>query len=227
MFPIADNVKSARFPFINITIIFISVGVFFLQITASDPEGFVLKYALIPANVNFADYTTLIPFITSMFLHGGFLHIISNMLFLWVFGDNVEGHLPPFVYLFLYLFSGIVGGLAQYIFAPNSAIPMLGASGAVAGALGAYFALFPHHKVKTFIPFLGFGSIGNSIVSINASFMLGYWIVLQVISGAISIPGMGESGGIAFFAHIGGFVTGYIFVKLFPKRNLELVQIEE
>jgi membrane associated rhomboid family serine protease len=217
MIPLSDSVKSERFPFINLTIIAITVYVFFLQMTASDPEAFVYQWALVPATVNLSDPQTLIPFISSMFLHGGFLHIISNMLFLWVFGDNVEGHYPPFVYLFLYLVSGLIGGISQFVLMPDSSIPMLGASGAVAGALGAYFALFPHHKVRTLIPVFGFFTIAE----ISASFMLGYWIVLQILSGVISLPGSsGAEGGIAFFAHIGGFAFGYLFAKVFPGRRV-------
>lgn len=219
MIPISDSVKSARFPFINLMLIAITVAVFFLQLTAVDPEGFIYQYALVPSKIDFLDFATLYPFITSIFLHGGFLHIISNMLFLWVFGDNVEGHLPPFLYLFLYLGSGILGAFTQYMLMPTSDIPMLGASGAVAGALGAYFALFPHHKIRTLVIFFGF----ITITEISAYLMLGYWLILQVISGVISLPGT-EQGGVAFFAHIGGFVTGILFAKLFPKRKLQYVE---
>jgi membrane associated rhomboid family serine protease len=215
MIPISDSVKAARFPFINIALIAITCYVFYLQLTAPDPEAFIRTYALIPANVDLNNYASLLPFFTSMFLHGGFLHIISNMLFLWVFGDNVEGHLPPFIYIFLYIGSGLVAGISQYLIMPDSSIPMLGASGAVAGALGAYFAWFPKHRIKTFVPIFGF----FTFTEISASFMLGYWFVLQLISGAASIPGMGNEGGVAFFAHIGGFVAGFIFAKVFGKKE--------
>lgn len=217
MIPIADSEKSRRFPFLNLIFIAITIYVFFLQLTTPDPEAFIYTYALIPTNVDFSNIATLYPFITSMFLHGGFLHIASNMIFLWVFGDNVEGHLPPFLYLFLYIGAGIVGSLTQYFINPTSTIPMLGASGAVAGILGAYFTLFPHHKIETLIiipPFI-------TTTTMSASFMLGYWIILQVVSG-ISTFGlsMGEQGGIAYFAHIGGFVFGYVFAQLFSKQEI-------
>ena len=128
MIPIADSEKSRRFPFLNILFIGLNVLAFYLQITALNPEAFIYKYALVPSEIDFSNFATLYPFVTSMFLHGGFLHIGSNMLFLWVFGDNLEGHLPPFVYLFLYLGAGIVGSLAQYFMDPTSTIPMLSLS---------------------------------------------------------------------------------------------------
>lgn len=213
MFPISDSEKSRRFPFLNIIFIGINIYVFYLQLTLPNAEAFIYHYALVPSEIDFSNYATLYPFITSMFLHGGLLHISSNMLFLWVFGDNVEGHLPPFVYLFLYLGAGIVGGLAQYVMAPDSSIPMLGASGAVAGALGAYFCFFPHHRIKTLIML----PIFFTIVEISAVFMLGYWIVLQIISGVGSVGLPADQGGVAYFAHIGGFVYGYLFAKMFAK----------
>lgn len=217
MIPIADSEKSRRFPLFNLLFIGINLVVFYLQLTALNPEAFIYQYALIPSQINFANLDTLYPFITSMFLHGGLLHIGSNMLFLWVFGDNVEGHLPFFVYPLLYLGAGVVGSLAQYLMDPSSSIPMLGASGAVAGALGAYFTLFPHHRIKTLVILPLF----ITIVEISAVFMLGYWIVLQLISGAGSFGATPDQGGVAYFAHIGGFVYGYIFAKVFANTQPE------
>lgn len=211
MIPISDSIASRRFPFINLFFIGVTVYVFYLQLTSPSPDAFIETYALIPALVDFSNLNTLLPFVTSMFLHGGFLHIISNMLFLWVFGDNVEGHLGFLFYPVLYFASGIAGGLAQYVFSPGSTIPMLGASGAIAGVLGSYFVLFPHAKIKTLVPFFGF----LSMVQIPAPFMLGYWFLLQVISGAASVPLLAEAtGGVAFFAHIGGFVAGFVITKI-------------
>jgi len=221
MIPISDSEKSRRFPIINILLIAITVLVFFLQLTS--PDAFTLTYALIPARIDFADASTLYPFITSMFLHGGFLHIASNMLFLWVFGDNVEGELNPFTYLLLYLSSGIAGGLAQYMLSPDSTIPMLGASGAVAGVLGAYMIQFPNHRIRTLIllPFF------FTITEISAVFMLGYWILLQLISGFGTL-GMetGQTGGVAYFAHIAGFIAGIMFIKILPKHDPKLEKVE-
>lgn len=221
MIPISDSAKSRRFPILNILFIAANIIVFFLQITTPDPEGFIYKYALVPANINFADISTLYPFITSMFLHGGFLHIISNMLFLWVFGDNVEGELPPFFYFILYIGSGVIGSLAQYFLNPTSEIPMLGASGAVAGALGAYFAFFPNHTIRTLITLPFFFTLAN----ISAKFMLGYWIVLQIFSGVGGLGASSDQGGVAFFAHIGGFIFGFLVAKMMPTRDPQLQRI--
>lgn len=216
MFPLSDSVKSNKSYLVNFAIIAITVYVFVRQITAPDPENFTIAYSLIPSFVDFGNLATLLPFVTSIFLHGGFLHIISNMWFLWVFGNDVEGHLGHIMFVVLYFLSGFAGGLAQYILQPASSIPMLGASGAVAGVLGAYLAMFPHAKIKTLAPIFGFVTIMN----IGAPVMLGYWFLLQVISGVVSLPGSGETGGIAFFAHAGGFAFGYLFGKLFEKKEL-------
>lgn len=214
MFPLSDSIRAPRLPFVNIALIAATVFVFVQQLFVSDQELFIQTYALIPSLVNFSDFVTFVPFITAIFLHGGFLHIISNMWFLWVFGDNVEGRFGWFFFPIVYFTSGVAGNFLQYILMPNSLIPMLGASGAVAGVLGAYYILFSHARIKTVVPFFGFASI----VEIPAPFMLGYWFILQVISGTASLPFMGETGGVAFFAHVGGFLTGVFFAKLFQRE---------
>mgnify|MGYP001596886105 CR=1 FL=1 len=214
MFPISDSVKTHRIPLINIGLITVTVFVFIQQLIATNQEAFIQTFALVPSLIDFSNYSTLFPFVTAMFLHGGFLHILSNMWFLWVFGDNIEDHMGWLLFLVIYFVSGIAGNLLQYAFMPQSSIPMLGASGAVAGILGAYYVILPHSKIKTFVPYFGF----MSVINVPASFMLGYWFILQIISGAASIPGMGETGGVAFFAHAGGFLTGVIFGKLFKRE---------
>jgi membrane associated rhomboid family serine protease len=213
MFPISDSIKSGIFPILNYAIIAATVYVFYLQLTAPNPDAFVYTYSLIPSRINFSDYTTLIPFVTAIFLHGGFLHIISNMWFLKVFGDDVEGTLGKFMFLVLYFGAGIIGNISQYLASPHSDIPMLGASGAVAGILGAYFVLFPYSKIKTLVT-LGFFI---TIINISATFMLGYWIVLQIISAVFSTGS--DQGGVAFLAHVGGFITGMIIGNLFKGKS--------
>lgn len=211
MIPLKDSHPSGIFPFWTLAIIATNIYFFFIEITSINPDAFINQYALIPSLVNLNDLSSLYPFVTSQFLHAGFLHIISNMLFLWVFGDNVEAKFGILLFPLIYLLSGVVGGFSQYILSPTSDIPMLGASGAVAGILGAYLVFFPHHSVKTLIPIFGF----VSIVDIPATMMLIYWIVTQLFAGAFSLPGISESvGGVAYFAHIGGFVTGFIAAKL-------------
>lgn len=215
MLPLSDSVKSSRFPFITIALIAGTSYVFYLQVTSFDSEAFLLQYALIPGKIDFGYFPSLVPFVTSMFLHGNLLHIVSNMWFLWIFGDNVEGYFGKIRYLLLYFVSGILGSIAQFVLSPTSNIPMLGASGAIAGVLGAYYVLFPHHKVKTLIPLFGF----FTVTEVSAMVMLGYWFLLQLLSGVISLPGVGELGGIAFFAHIGGFLTGLLFARLFKSKG--------
>lgn len=224
MIPLSDSHPAGKFPFWVILIIIINVYVFFLEITSPDMEAFIAQYALIPLLVNFSDTLSLVPFITSQFLHGGFLHIISNMLFLWIFGDNVEARFGNILFPIIYLASGVAGGLAQYAFMPDSTIPMLGASGAVAGVLGAYFAWFGHHSVKTLIPFFGF----IQIVNIPASFMLFYWIATQFLSSFFSLPKtMADVGGVAYFAHIGGFIFGWLAAKIIPTKNKQAELLQE
>jgi membrane associated rhomboid family serine protease len=149
--------------------------------------------------------------VTSMFMHGGILHILGNMLFLWIFGDNVEDAMGSVRFLVFYLLCGLVAAFAQIGISPSSSVPMLGASGAIAGVLAAYFMLFPRARVITLIPLFFF----LRLVAVPAVFFLGFWFLLQVISGAGSI---GSSGGVAFFAHIGGFVAGLLLVFPFRRR---------
>lgn len=211
MIPISDSIKSHGFPITNVLIIIVTIFVFLQEIVSPNPDSFIAKYSLIPQLVNFSNFSTLLPFVTAIFLHGGILHIASNMLFLWVFGDNIEGYFGVLFFLFIYFATGIAGNLAQYSLSPQSSIPMLGASGAIAGILGSYFVLFSHSKIKTLIPIFGF----VSIVEIPATVMLGYWFLLQVLSGAFSLSSTAGSGGIAFFAHIGGFAAGIILTIMF------------
>src|SRR3989344_3984455 len=210
MIPLRDSHPAGRFPFWTIIIISLNIFFFYLEITSVNIEAFIAQFALIPSLVDFSNLETLKPFITSQFLHAGLLHIGSNMLFLWIFGDNVEARFGFFVFPVIYLLSGATGGYLQYIMMPESSIPMLGASGAVAGVLGAYFVYFPNHNVKTLIPVFGF----PTVMEIPASIMLIYWFFTQLFSGFASVSTTtAEIGGVAFFAHIGGFATGWVFAK--------------
>jgi membrane associated rhomboid family serine protease len=222
MFPISDSIKAARFPFLNLVLIGVNVYVFYLEITSSNVDSFIQTFSLIPANVHLNNPVTLIPFITGMFLHGGFMHIISNMWFLKVFGDNVEGHMNPLTFLLLYFGAGTAGFLVQYLTMPTSSIPMLGASGAVAGILGAYFVLFPHSRVRTFVPIFFF----FTLLTIPAVFMLGYWFVLQLLSGFGTLGQPVNQGGIAFWAHIVGFIVGMVFGKLLKGNESQVQEAE-
>lgn len=208
MLPLRDTKSAGIFPFWTLIIIFINVLIFLLELESPDTEAFIYRYGLVPSQVDFSNFATLTAFLTSQFLHGGFIHIASNMWFLWIFGDNVEGRFGFFWFPVFYLLSGIAGGLLQYIIVPNSEIPMIGASGAVAGVLGAYYALFPRHTIRTLVPAFGF----VTVLDIPASLMLFYWFFTQLFSGtATVVSGMAALGGVAWFAHIGGFVTGWFF----------------
>lgn len=212
MFPLSDTKTTGKFPVWVVVIIVINCWVFLQELLAPNPDLFVAQFALIPSQVDFFNLGSLKPFITSQFLHGGFIHIISNMWFLWIFGDNVEEKLGSIYFPIFYLLAGVIGGLAQYIFIPNSNIPVLGASGAIAGVLGAYMAFFPDHRIKTLLPLLGFFTVINP----PAYIVLFLWFITQLFSGSNSIVSATASlGGVAFFAHIGGFVTGWVIAKLY------------
>jgi|SRR5579884_1625346 len=148
MFPLSDSIKTRRFPILTIFLIIINAFVFLQEISAPDIDAFINHYSLIPSHVNPSHLATLLPFITTIFVHGGLLHILSNMWFLFIFGDNVEDVLPPPMYLLLFLTAGVIGNIVQYVFLATSSIPMIGASGAVAGILGCYYILFLMLKLR-------------------------------------------------------------------------------
>src|SRR3972149_9464533 len=211
MIPLKDDNPTSTYPFVTVGLIVINILVYFYEISLGpyfepflDLYGakplFVLSMSAPPEYP--APYITIF---TSMFLHGGFFHVAGNMLYLWIFGNNIEDSMGHFKFIVFYLISGIV---AVYIFAfmnPGSTTPMVGASGAVSGVLGAYLVLFPRAKVLTLIPF-GFYM---QVVRIPAVFVLGLWIVVQILNGMVS---GGRGGGEAWFAHIGGLVGGVLFV---------------
>jgi membrane associated rhomboid family serine protease len=152
--------------------------------------------------------------VTSMFMHGSWEHIIGNMLFLWVFGNNIEDSMGHARFLLFYLLCGVAAALAHVYLSPGSQLPMVGASGAISGIMGAYVLLYPHARVQTWIPPL-------FVVNLRALFFLGYWFVLQLLMGAATFgPEAGEGGGVAVWAHVGGFVAGLVLVKLFENREL-------
>lgn len=223
MFPIRDHNHSNKFPFFTVFIILANAYFFFLELTSPDLEQFITNYALVPASIELTNPFSWWPFISSMFLHGGWLHIISNMWFLWIFGDNIEASLGHLRFLFFYLITGLAAGLAQYAIAPTSMIPVLGASGAIAGVLGGYLVLFPHAKIETLVT--TFGAFMQTI-NLPAQFMLGYWFVVQLFSGVGSVAiGVHNQGGVAFFAHAGGFIAGWILMRM-VKPALSWVRIE-
>lgn len=184
---------------------------FFQELNSPDLEQFIRQWALVPAQLSSSNPASWWNFVTSQFLHAGVAHIVFNMWYLWIFGDNVEAHFGHLRYVFFYIAAGIVAGLAQLFFLTDPTIPMLGASGAVAGVLGAYWALFPHHRIDTFLPVFGWWSR----TTLPASAVLLFWFVGQLISGATSfVDGSAATGGVAWWAHIGGFAFGWAIAKL-------------
>ena len=207
MFPIRDTRNSGKFPIVNLILIGFNISVSILELFSPNIEVFIAQYSLIPQNVNFFNIQTLKPFVTSMFLHAGFLHILSNMWFLWIFGDNVEAAIGHIKYLIFFIFCGVAASFIQYLFIANSTLPMIGASGAIAGVLGAYLKLFPKNKVDTIIPIFGL----PFCIALPAYFMLIYWFVIQAFNGVASIiVATASVGGVAYLAHAGGFLTGFL-----------------
>ena len=206
MFPLRDTQRSYSTPVVTVLIIVTNLLIFFYEFSL-DPYSLnhlVAVYGLIPGRFQLPDL------LTSMFLHGGWMHVLGNMWFLWVFGDNIEDVLGHGKYLLFYLACGVAAGLTQVFFTPDSRVPTVGASGAIAGVMGAYLMKFPHNRIVTLI-FFGF----VFFVDVPAVAMLGYWFLIQVFSGVGSVAYTRVSqGGTAWFAHIGGFITGMLLVRL-------------
>ena len=206
MIPIRDLYRSLQTPVATIWLIAINVVVFLYEILL-DPYSrnhFVTEYGLIPADFRWFDI------ITSMFLHGGWMHLIANMMFLWVFGDNIEDILGRARYLLFYILCGVAAGLTQLAANPESKVPLIGASGAIGGVMGAYLVKFPHARIVMLVPFIFFFT-----VELPALVVLLYWFILQVFSGFGSIADVHLGrGGTAYFAHIGGFLTGMVLIWL-------------
>jgi membrane associated rhomboid family serine protease len=220
MIPLGDDQPRFSTPYVTYFLIAINLVIFFLE-WAMDPASLkllVYQFGMVPSQVTALaegargghPTAALVPVLTSMFLHGSWLHVAGNMWFLWIFGDNVEDYLGHFKYLAFYLLSGIAAACAQIISNPFSRVPNVGASGAIAGILGAYFILYPKARVLTWFPLIFF-------FHLPAWVMLGYWFVYQFLSGAATSITQ-TSGGIAFWAHVGGFVTGIVLIKVFPER---------
>lgn len=222
MLPLRDTVRIYSFPIVNTTLIVLITAVFFFELSLS-PSGlyrFIQSYGLVSSRLNFeigpgisATLLSAISLLTHIFLHGGWLHFLSNVWILYIFGDNVEDRMGSVRYLVFYLCAGVFSGLIQVIFTQGSRIPAIGASGAIAGVLGAYFILFPKARVVTlilvlFIPWF---------VELPALIYLGFWFISQLFSGLASLNlAQGASmGGVAWWAHIGGFLFGMFIYRLF------------
>ena len=215
MIPLRDVIPSRSTPYVTISIIVVNVLVFLYQLSLGEyAQEFVFDFGLIPAAFS---WVTLF---TSMFVHGGFLHVGGNMLYLWIFGDNVEDRMGHGRFIVFYLLCGVSAALVQTLSVPDSAVPMVGASGAIAGVMGTYFVLYPRSRIVTLVPIFFF----IQLIEVPAIFFLGIWFLMQFLSGLGSLASTrgGEFvGGIAFWAHVAGFATGAGAVFLFrrPERQ--------
>jgi membrane associated rhomboid family serine protease len=212
LIPLKNDVPLGLFPSVTLALIVANVAMYLWQLTVGPVA--IQIFGAVPWNITIRGYTTgglppMATLLTSMFLHGGFWHLGGNMLFLWIFGANVEDRLGHVGYLAFYLFCGLLAGTAQVLAAPMSRLPMVGASGAIAAVLGAYFLLFPRSRVLTWVFFIG-------LIRVPAVLFLGIWFVLQLLS----LP-EGANGGVAFAAHVGGFLAGLILVWVFGARRPE------
>ncbi len=217
MLPISDLNPTRRIPFVTYILIGINVIVFLWQLVLPRDvlaEAFVSQ-SIVPYLVTREGLTieTILDFIRSMFFHGGWLHLLGNMLYLWIFGDNIEDRLGWLLYIVFYLACGFIAGLTQVLIDPTSRIPLVGASGAIAGVLGAYALMFPGVKVRGLL-FMGYFS---RLTELPALAVLGFWFVLQLFDGFTSLGANNQGGGVAFFAHIGGFVAGAVLIWLFMR----------
>ncbi len=212
MIPLRDDQTTDNLPFFTILIIAINFFVYGYQFSlpAQEMRSFIETWGFIPARVWEAPLQlTLLTLFTSIFLHGGALHIGGNMLYLWIFGDNVEDELGSFKFILFYILAGLCGTVFQFVLYPSAQLPVVGASGAIAGVLGAYLLLFPRAKILTALIIVIF----VRLVYLPAWILLGFWILIQFMHGLLMIGAAGV-GGVAWFAHIGGFITGIIFISL-------------
>ena len=212
MIPLRDSEPSSSRPVVTVLLIAVNIAVFFYEISL-DPfsrNHLIAVYGMVP------DRLDPVSLATSMFLHGGWLHIVGNMWFLWIFGDNVEDILGHWKFLLFYLLCGVAAGMAHVLLNPFSRIPTVGASGAIAGVMGAYLVKFPRARITTLVPLVVF----LTTFELPAAAVLLYWFVIQFFSGVGSIAYSHQSaGGVAWFAHVGGFLAGILLIYILPKRE--------
>jgi len=231
MIPIKDDIPSRSYPIVNIALIVMNVIAFFFELALGDSlEPFIKQFGVIPIRyfyegienldgtiTYFSTSERIIPLFTSMFLHGGWLHLIGNMLYLYIFGDNVEDRMGHFRYIIFYILCGLAGTFAHIITNPDSEIPTIGASGAISGILGAYLLLYPAARIVVVLPILFFWDI----LKLPALVVLGFWFVTQLTQGmlTLAVTTTANAGGVALWAHIGGFVFGMIAINIFKKKS--------
>jgi len=233
MFPIKDSVPSRSVPVMTRGLILVNVIVFFFELTLPQQsvEQLFYLFGIVPARFTHPDWAASVgfaidnywPILTHQFLHGGWLHIIANMWVLWIFGDNVEDRMGPVRFTIFYLVCGSIAGLTQVLTNPDSTLPSLGASGAIAGVLGAYFLFYPTARLIVMFPIFFF----PFFFEVPAVFYLAIWFFVQLFSGTLALAGPQQVGGIAWWAHIGGFVSGMLLCWLFVRGPRRLMQPDE
>lgn len=225
MLPFKDNVPSRRYPYFTVSIIAANVAVFVYELSLKgNLDGLLIKYGVVPVKVVYTiKYPSIlslehviISIFTSMFLHGGWFHILGNMWYLWLFGDNVEDRLGHYRFFLFYLICGLGAAAAQIAVNPELGIPTIGASGAVAGVLGGYLVTFPTAKIRTIIPIWFFWDI----IELPAILVLGFWFVVQLLNATLTL-GHSYAGGIAWWAHIGGFIVGMALMKILDRGGVK------
>ncbi len=224
MIPLKDTIPSERFPVTTIFLIMANIAVFFYEISLGPQLPELVKFAgVVPSrffnpqlNVSPGFLGRYFPIFTSLFLHGGWVHLLGNMLYLWIFADNIEGRLGHFKFLTFYLLCGLGASLAHIFANPTSSVPSIGASGAIAGILGAYFILYPKSRIITLVPIFFF----FQIIELPAFIFLGVWFLMQFFSGVLTLgPRTAQAGGIAWWAHIGGFLSGIFLIILLKGKK--------
>lgn len=220
MFPLRDSTPSRGWPLVNYAFIFFNLAVFLFEVRLEKRgflEPFIYQFGLIPARFFQDPSARLVDIFTSMFLHGSWGHVLGNVWFLYIFGDNVEDNMGHVRYFFYYLLMGLGAAAAQLAASPSSNLPMVGASGAIAGVLGGYFVLYPRARVLTLLFVIFF----IRVVELPAFFFLGFWFLIQAMNGVGSLtaaPIRGEMGGVAWWAHAGGFAAGFAGIQIFRRR---------
>lgn len=220
MFPLRDDVPSRRFPLVTVSLIVVNVLVFLMEVLAGPAaDSMMTVFGVVPARIitQWQNPLVLLSFVSSMYLHGGWAHLIGNMWYLWIFGDNVEDRMGRGRFFVFYTLCGLVAGVLQVAAAPRSTIPMIGASGAIAGVLGAYLLLYPRARVSTLVPLFYF----VRIVWLPAIVVLGSWFLVQLLNGLASLGVVVQTGGVAWWAHIGGFVAGMVLLQIFRRRDIQ------
>jgi len=225
MIPIRDTIPSRRSPFLTVLLITINTAIFIFQTMMTDEQflAFINEYGLVPLRyieasilLHFFDPMLYFPFVSNMFLHGSWVHLISNMWILWLFGDNVEDRMGHLRFIAFYLLSGLAAGYTHFLFNQASQIPAVGASGAIAGVMGAYLFLFPRSQIITLVPIF---VIIPLFIRIPAVIYLIIWFLSQLYAGAIQVLAGGMIGGVGWWAHIGGFLAGLLFFRFFVNRK--------